>query len=108
MDHFCKANSLSEIIEASQKSPIIIFKYSSECRSRALLSAQLEVKIIDKTLNAPVYIIIVQRQLVLSKNITEFFDIKHESPQILILNKSKLTYTAHHNNINIQNFIFTL
>ena len=106
MDHFCKANSLSEIIEASQKNPVIIFKYSSMCNSSKRLSTTLEKKIIDKKLSVPVYIVVVQKQPVLSKNIAEMFDVKHQSPQILILNKGKSIYTAHHNSIKIENFIF--
>ena len=106
MDYFLKATSLTQILEESRVQPVIIFKFSSKCGSSTRLFKILEKKISEKILFAPVYKIIVQKQPVLSTKIAEWFNTKHESPQIFILNKGKVTYTAHHNNINIKNFIF--
>ena len=122
--NFIKANSLSEIIEESQKNPIIIFKYSSECNGSTRLAQELaklssldsvaqsnnvrfrEKSIDEKKLNSLIYKVVVQTQPALSQNIAEFFDVQHQSPQILIVNNGKLTYTAHHNSIQIEDFIF--
>ena len=107
MTNFKKATSLSEIIEESQKNTVIVFKFSSECNSSIRLEKEFEKSILEKKLNSPIYKVIVQDQPALSKNISEFFDVKHESPQILIVNKGKLTYTAHHNSVKIEDFVFT-
>ena len=87
--------------------PVIIFKYSDDCYSSKRLSLKLEEEITKKKLldNIKIYLIIVQKQPALSENIAKRFDIKHESPQIIILNKGKVSYTAHHNNINIKEFV---
>ena len=97
---------LSEILDGSQKQPVIIFKYSSDCGTSAELKLKLEKAVTEKKLDSPIYIVVVQDHPVLSKKIAEMFDITHESPQIIILNKGKVTYTAHHRDIKIENFVF--
>ncbi len=104
---FKETSHLSEIIEESNTEPVIIFKFSSECNSSCRLYNKLEKEILDKTLKAPVYLVTVQKQPVLKEKIAEMFNIKHESPQILILIKGKVVYTAHHNSIKIEDFVFT-
>lgn len=103
---FHTTTHLSEILDASQREPVIIFKYSSECGTSSDLKKIFEKEIADKKLNSPIYIVVVQDHRVLSNKIAEMFDITHESPQIIILNKGKVTYTAHHRDIDIQNFKF--
>jgi bacillithiol system protein YtxJ len=105
MEHFHTTTNLSEIVEESQNEPVIIFKYSSECRSSERLSNKLEAEILEKKLTAPIYIVVVQKQPGLSKKISEYFDTQHETPQILVVYKNKVTYTAHHNSIRVENMI---
>lgn len=104
MDKFLKTTHLSEILEKSNESPVIIFKYSSECGSSPRLSIEFQKAIDEKIIIHPVYIVVIQNHRTLSNKIEELFQIKHESPQIIILSKGKVTYTAHHRNINIKNF----
>jgi bacillithiol system protein YtxJ len=100
MKIFRTTTHLSEIIEHSEKEPVIIFKYSNNCGSSDRLSDQLEVNIKKRKINFPVYKITVQKEPVLSKKISEWFEIKHETPQIFILYNGKITYTAHHKEID--------
>ncbi len=101
---FLTTTHLSEILDASQREPIIIFKYSSECGTSSELKEKFDEAISKNKLNYSVYMVVVQDHPVLSNKIAEMFDITHESPQIIILNKGKVTYTAHHRNIDIKNF----
>ena len=110
MNHFCKTTHLSEILEESYKQPIIIFKCSSECGSSTRLTDKLN-RMLDtecstfKRLKLPVYQITVQTEPVLSEKIAEWFQIKHETPQIIVVSEGKVTYTAHHNQIHVQDFL---
>ena len=106
MNYFRITTHLSEILEESDKQVVIIFKYSNDCASSTRLKIKLEKEMTEKTLTASVFLVTVQTEPVLSKKISELFDIKHESPQIIILNKRRVTYSAHHNNIKIENFVF--
>lgn len=105
--NFLETTHLSQIIEESDKHPVIIFKYSNECASSTDLKKKMEFEMSKQKIKSPVYLVTVQIQKVLSGKIEEAFGIKHESPQIIILNKNKVTYTASHLKINIPEFKFT-
>ena len=103
---FKQPASISEIIEHSRREPVIIFKYSSECGTSSELARGLEKAVEKKAIPCPIYQITVQIKPTLSANIAEYFDITHETPQIIILRNARVTYTAHHRNIKIRNFSF--
>ncbi len=100
MTPFRITTHLSEILEESEKHPVIIFKYSNECGSSTRLREKIEKMIKEKSFTSPIYLVTVQTHRVLSNKIAEWFDIKHESPQIFVVNNGKVTYTAHHNSID--------
>lgn len=106
MGKFLETTHLSEILEKSQKQPVIIFKFSSECGTSSDLKDRLEKEVENGRINSPIYLVTVQTHKALSEKIAILFQIQHESPQIIILNKGKVTYTAHHKDIIIKNFKF--
>jgi bacillithiol system protein YtxJ len=108
MKYFRETSHLSEIIEASEKESVIIFKFSAECASSDRLRNKLEKGLEDKTINSPIYLVTVQKLRVLSGKIEEYFGIKHESPQIIVLKNGKTTYSAHHNEIQLENFVLVI
>ena len=107
MSLFHKTTHLSEILEESERQPVIIFKYSSQCKSSARLADKLKREMLNTrclTFGKPepiIYQITVQTEPVLSEKIAEWFLIKHETPQIIVVDKGKVTYTAHHNEIDL-------
>jgi bacillithiol system protein YtxJ len=109
MFYFHKTTHLSQILEESSGKTIIIFKYSSKCGSSERLAKKLEkmtAKITaEKSLKIPIYKITVQTEPALSNKISQWFDIKHETPQILVIKDSKVVYCAHHNAINIDDVL---
>lgn len=102
---FFETTYLSEILEESKKQPVIIFKYSDNCGSSDRLSDLFEKNIKEKKLKLPIYKVTVQTMPALSRKISEHFGLKHETPQIIIVNDGKITYTAHHRNIKIDDFV---
>ncbi|KND51109.1 MAG: general stress protein [Parcubacteria bacterium C7867-003] len=98
---------ISKILEDSENNPVIIFKYSSTCGSSSTLKEKLENAVKEKKIALPIYMITVQETPVLSKKIEEFFSVKHESPQIIIVNNGSVKYSASHNDINIEKFAYT-
>ncbi len=106
MSVFNLTTHLSEILEESNKHPVIIFKYSSRCAVSAQIKDDLERASAKQTLTFLVYIVTVQTEPVLSDKITEYFNIKHETPEIIIVNKGMVVYTAHHWNIKVENFVY--
>ncbi len=104
MNKFLETTHLSEILEKSEKNPVIIFKYSRECNSSTRLSLELEKIMDQKKLTLPIYRVTVQTQRVLSNRIEEWFQIKHESPQIIVVKNGRVLYTAHHSGIKLEDF----
>ncbi len=98
---FKETTHLTLIIEKSNIKPTIIFKYSNNCGSSDRLKKEIE----SKKLKQEIYLVTVQNQPVLSKNISEWFNIKHETPQIIVLDHGKVIYSADHNQIDLSKII---
>ena len=105
MRNFLETTHLSEILEKSQNEKIIIFKYSNNCGSSARLKKEFEEKFNDKKFNSLIFLVTVQTQPVLSSKISEWFGIQHETPQVIVLEKGKVSHTAHHRKIDLKDFI---
>lgn len=105
MSIFKKTTHLSEIIEESDKSPVTIFIHSNNCNASSRVENEIIEKLEKSDLKPTIYMVTVQTEPVLSKKIEEWFDIKHESPQILTILKGKVIYTDHHNNIKLDKLI---
>lgn len=106
MSDFIETTYLSEIIEESNKTAVIIFKYSNSCETSSRLKFELEKALHEKKIGCPIYLVTVQKQKNLSKQIEDFLKIKHESPQVIILNKGNVTYLASHTSIKLTDFLF--
>jgi bacillithiol system protein YtxJ len=102
MNRFIETSHLTEIIERSRIEPVAILKYSNNCGSSSRLEKEIK-KMDDEARTLPIYLVVVQKHVVLSRKISEMFDVKHESPQMLIVKNGKVIYTAHHGNINLDN-----
>lgn len=101
MTTFRETSHLSEILEESEKQPVIVFKYSNQCGS----SQRLYNKLKDVDTKNLIYLVTVQKQKNLSASIEELYGIKHESPQILIMKNRKILYSANHGKIKVEDFI---
>lgn len=96
MTIFRKTSHLSEILQESEKGPVMIYKHSLTCGTSTETYNTIEKSIIEKTIDYPVYIVVVQEMPVLSRNIETLLEIKHESPQVIILEKGKVkTHKSH-------------
>lgn len=98
---FHHTTHLSTIIEQSEKNPVVIFKFSSNCNSSTRLKEQFEENLKEKKISHPVFLVTVQNEINLSRKIAEWFGIKHESPQVFLIDKGRVIYTDHHSAIDL-------
>lgn len=82
--------SLAELGERSKEQPLVIFKHSLTCPISAAAYDQMtrfdgEVALVEVQVAGP-----------LSKEIEQRLGVRHESPQVLVLNKGQVTWTASH------------
>ena len=103
MKKFLHPNSLSEIIEHSNKEPILIFKHSLTCPISASAYNRIEQGNKKNLILYPIYLVIVQKERELSNEIAETFNVIHQSPQIILIKNGKALYDTSHEDIQIQN-----
>jgi len=79
--------------------PLIIFKHSHRCSISSMALQRIER--IHKEINESANFVLVDviKHRGLSLKIAKYFDIKHESPQIIFYNKDSVQFTDSHMNI---------
>lgn len=92
---------LNEIVELSNEKPVLIFKHSTRCSiSRfALKQFENEYELENKI---SLYFLDLLNHRDISNEITSRFEVEHQSPQLLLINKGKCIYDASHSNIVAQ------
>ena len=90
------SEQLQAIVEESQHAPVVIFKHSTTCSISAMALARLQRKSVD----AKVYYLDLRANREISNLIATTFDVEHESPQVLIIDKGVAVYHRSHSDIN--------
>lgn len=99
---FKETTHLTEILEESVKKTVIIFKYSNSCGSSERFKNEIEKMVEKEKIKSPIFLVTVQIQRNLSDKISEWFQVKHESPQIFLIKNKEVVYTAHHGEIDLE------
>ena len=90
---------LKEIRAESQASPVLIFKHSTTCSISAMALHRLE----RKSSHVPglkAYFLDLRSYRNVSKAVESTFDVIHESPQVLIIDKGQAVYHRSHGEID--------
>jgi bacillithiol system protein YtxJ len=92
-------DQLDEIVEISQNQPVVIFKHSTRCSISSTALSRFE-RAWGDTENAAFYLDLIAYRPI-SLEIAEKFEIQHQSPQALVINKGACTYSATHWDISV-------
>jgi len=90
---------LSEIIEKSKHEPVVIFKHSTNCSISAMVKNRLETSWNNNEAGFPYYLDLIAYRPV-SQKVEQLFSVRHESPQVLVINNGVCVYHASHIAIN--------
>ena len=95
--------SLSEIsqlstIKTDSTLPILIFKHSTRCSISKMVLSRFEREHNNTEMKMYFLDLLAHREI--SNQISEDFDVKHESPQVLIIMNGQCIAHASHNSIN--------
>ena len=94
---------LLEIKQDSHEKPVMIFKHSTSCSTSAMVLDRLERKWQgDEIGNIPIYFLDLLRYRSISDQISIDFDLRHESPQLLVVEEGSVTYHDSHFGIAYQ------
>ena len=92
---------LNHAIETSYKTPILIFKHSTRCSISTMAKNRMETRAEIKY--EYLYFLDLIKYRSISNRIESEFNIKHESPQILKIDKGECIYHGSHQEINWEN-----
>lgn len=92
---------LDKALEKSNHEPIIIFKHSNSCP--VSMESYNEVINFEKKVEVPIYFITVQDSPKESELVEQILEVKHESPQIILINESHSKLTLNHEDVTEDN-----
>jgi bacillithiol system protein YtxJ len=96
---------LDEIVTDSHVHAVAIFKHSTRCSVSSMAKRSLER---DWNLDAaklPVYYLDLIAFRNISNEIADRFDIRHESPQLILIKDGKAIYHASHSEIDFDSIV---
>jgi bacillithiol system protein YtxJ len=97
-----QAEQLTDIVRESFEQPIIIFKHSTSCSISAAAKAKIERQWADANLSSTkLYYLDLLRFRPISNEIAEKFSVRHESPQLLVIQNGECRYDASHMSIRL-------
>ena len=95
-------SQLEELEKESFTSPVVLFKHSTRCSISHMAKGRLE----SSSEGAPeIYYLDLIRYRDISNEIAERFNVRHESPQIIIIKDGKAVYNASHGGISMNEII---
>ncbi len=98
--------AVDELIARSHSQYILIFKHSTTCPISAFAKKRLEDSWSDDGIMSCHYLDLLKYRPT-SNFISELLEVKHESPQAIVLHKGKVIYHDSHLNISIEQMLPT-
>ncbi len=96
-------SQIEEFLKLSFQKPVLLFKHSTRCGVSSVVLRRFEKKLNDKSDNYNYYYIDILRYRGISNKIAEKFNISHESPQLLVIEKGLVSsYESHSEILDIQ------
>lgn len=90
---------LDAAIQASHDHPVVLFKHSTRCSVSAMAKRSFEAQW-NSDLSAEAYLLDLITYRPVSNAIAERFEVRHESPQMLVISDARLQYHASHGHIS--------
>lgn len=92
---------IDQIVNDSQNKSVVIFKHSNRCSISSMAKSRFERKYDFGAEVLDVYLIDVIGDRPISLAIADHFDVEHQSPQVLLIDKGQCIYNDSHNGISI-------
>ena len=93
---------IEALAEESKNKPVVIFKHSTSCSISATAKSRLERQWEGSELaNIKAYFLDLLAFRPVSNEIAEFFQVRHESPQLLLIQDGVCTYHGSHLSIRV-------
>lgn len=90
------------------KNSVIIFKHSTRCHVSKFVKKEFEIESILIPDNTEIYLLNLLEFRSISNEIAQRWNVRHESPQVLVISNGKCVYHASHNHIQVADFVTKL
>lgn len=94
---------LQDIITSSTHKPQVIFKHSTRCGVSSMAKNRLDKK--EQPEGMDFYYLDVIKNRNISNKIAADFQVRHQSPQVLIINNGKCIYNESHSGITMEDIV---
>lgn len=94
---------LDTIIEDSAKKPVVIYKHSTTCPVNSDAKKRLEAA--SQPEGVDFYYLDLLNLRPLSNEIAERFNVRHQSPQVLVIKDGQCVYHQSHNKIEMEDIV---
>jgi len=91
-------SQLNDIVANSKTVPQVIFKHSTRCSISSMAKNRLDRKEGPSGINF--YLLDLIRYRNISNRIAKDFEVRHESPQVLVIENGKCVYNESHSGIS--------
>jgi bacillithiol system protein YtxJ len=98
-------DQIAQIGEESKTQPVLIFKHSTRCSISATALNRLERNWDEKKAPIKTYFLDLISHRNVSQQVAEYFDVTHESPQLLILHKGQPVLVRSHFDIRFEDIL---
>lgn len=91
---------VDDVIEASYAGPVAIFKHSTSCSISHLAKARVDKALREGEPPLTTYLLDLLRNRPTSDYVAERLGVRHESPQVIVVDGGEVTYAASHLDID--------
>ncbi len=95
-------SQLAKLREISYQKPVVLFKHSVRCGVSAMAKHHLESNWSLLSGELEFYFLDLIRHRSISNQIAEEFNVRHQSPQVIVLREGRVIYHTSHHLINAQ------
>jgi bacillithiol system protein YtxJ len=92
---FIEIDSEEKLEEAFRAGLAVLFKHSTVCGMSAMARAEM-VRFAGSNPSVPVYLLGVREHRDLSAKTEQFFGVRHESPQVIVIKAGRAAWNASH------------
>ncbi len=101
-------DQVDEVFQVSNTTPQIILKHSNSCGTSYFAKKNVESLSEEERKGAPIHLIDVVRSRPVSIYLADKVSIRHESPQIFVIEDGEVVWSASHGGVNARNIVQAL
>lgn len=102
LEELLDVDQLETVWELSQEKPVLLFKQSTTCPVSAEAFEQFQTFISENSTDLASFFVKVRETRPVSDEIAEKLDVRHQSPQILLIKDGKSKWDASHMKITVE------